>query len=57
MACKEVPIKPLIDALSFIKSKTHWGAAFRFGYLKVPAHDFSLIAEAMGVALPAEHDA
>ena len=39
---------PLIDQLSFIKSKTHWGAAFRSGQLKVPARDFALIAEAMG---------
>ena len=46
---KEAPIKPLIDALSFIKSKTHWGATFRFGHLKIPAEDFKLIAEAMGV--------
>jgi hypothetical protein len=46
---KEAPIKPLIDALSFIKSKTHWGATFRFGHLKIPAEDFKLIAKAMGV--------
>src|SRR5437868_4803180 len=45
--CKEAPIKPLIERLSFIKSKTHWGAAFRFGHLKIPANDFALIAEAM----------
>jgi hypothetical protein len=48
--CAEVPIKPLIDRLSFIRSKTHWGAAFRFGQLKVPAADFALIAETMGCA-------
>lgn len=46
--CKETPIKPLIERLSFIKSKTHWGAAFRFGQLKIPASDFELIAETMG---------
>jgi predicted RNA-binding protein len=46
--CKEAPIKPLIEKLSFIKNKTHWGAAFRFGQLKIPAKDFALIAEAMG---------
>ena len=45
---KEVPIKPLIDQLSFIKDKVHWGAAFRFGNLKVSAQDFKIIAEAMG---------
>lgn len=48
MPCEEAPIGPLIDELSFIKSKTHWGAAFRFGLLKVPAADFARIAEAVG---------
>jgi hypothetical protein len=46
--CKEAPVEPLIRRLSFIRSKTHWGAAFRFGQLKIPAKDFALIAEAMG---------
>jgi len=49
LKAKEAPIKPLIDALSFIKSKTHWGAAFRFGQIKISAKDFKLIAKAMGV--------
>lgn len=42
------PIRPLIDALTFIRSKTHWGAAFRFGVVRVPAEDFARIAAAMG---------
>jgi len=42
------PIKPMIGELSFIRSKTHWGAAFRFGVVRVPAADFALIAAAMG---------
>ena len=50
LEAREVPIKPLIDKLSFIRNKTHWGAAFRFGYVRVPQPDFELIAEAMGVA-------
>ena len=45
--CREAQIKPLIPKLSFIKSKTHWGVAFRFGQLRVPARDFELIAKAM----------
>jgi len=45
----EAPIKPLVDALSFIKNKTQWGSAFRFGQIKIPAEDFKLIAKAMGV--------
>ena len=35
-SCGETPIKPLLNKLSFIKNKTHWGAAFRFGQLKIP---------------------
>ena len=50
LPCQEAPIKPLVERLSFIKNKTHWGAAFRFGFLKVPEEDFALIASAMGVA-------
>jgi hypothetical protein len=48
----EAPIRPLIPGLSFIKDKTHWGAAFRFGYIKATAADMDLIAAAMQVALP-----
>ena len=48
LAAKDAPIKPLIEALSFIRSKAHWGAAFRFGYLRVPEADFARIAAAMG---------
>ena len=44
----EAPIKPLIDTLSFIRSKQHWGAAFRFGFIGVPEADFQRIAAAMG---------
>ncbi|MEJ2640144.1 MAG: EVE domain-containing protein [Desulfosarcinaceae bacterium] len=46
--CHPTPIKPLIHSLSFIKNKTRWGAAFRFGHLEIPAADFKAIAEAMG---------
>lgn len=46
------PIRPLIDALSFIRNKAHWGAAFRFGFIKVPPEDFALLAAAMDCRLP-----
>jgi hypothetical protein len=42
------PIKPLIAQLSFIRSKTHWGAAFRYGTLRVQEADFMVIGAAMG---------
>ncbi len=48
---QEASIKPLIEGLSFIKSKQHWGAAFRFGFIKVPAADFDQVASAMNSTL------
>jgi len=48
LPAQDAPIKPLIDSLSFIRSKAHWGAAFRFGFLRVPEADFARIAAAMG---------
>jgi hypothetical protein len=56
LPCEEVSIRPLIDGLTFIKSKTHWGAAFRFGLLKVPAADFIFVAEAMRCGVFAEDE-
>jgi len=55
---QEAPIKPLVPDLSFIRSKTHWGAAFRFGVARVPEEDFLRIAHAMqctwaGITVPA----
>jgi hypothetical protein len=52
---KEAQIKPLVGHLSFIKSKSHWGAAFRFGSVEIPGCDFALIAEKMGAAPLAEY--
>jgi hypothetical protein len=42
------PIRPLVPQLTFIRSKTHWGVAFRFGLVRVPRDDFATIAAAMG---------
>ena len=42
------PVKPLIESLSFIRSKIHWGAPFRYGFIKIPEFDFAQIAAAMG---------
>ncbi len=44
---KDISILPLINDLTFIKDKTHWGAPFRFGTLQIPEEDFRLIAEKM----------
>jgi hypothetical protein len=45
---QSAPIKPLIAQLDLITDKTHWGAAFRFGQIKISEADFRRIAEAMG---------
>jgi hypothetical protein len=41
------PIKPLIAQLDFITDNTHWGAAFRFGQVRIGEADFRRIAAAM----------
>jgi EVE domain-containing protein len=48
------PIKPLLERLSFIRSKVHWGAALRFGLVRVSRADFAVIAFAMGRDLDAD---
>jgi hypothetical protein len=52
MAAVPAAVRPLLDALSFIRNKTHWGAAFRFGFLRIPPADFARIAAAMQVDWP-----
>lgn len=47
LPARDVPIRPLIETLTFIKDKTHWGAPFRFGTLQLPEEDFKLIAGEM----------
>ncbi len=42
---QDVSILPLINDLTFIKDKTHWGAPFRFGILRIPEQDFQLIVQ------------
>lgn len=50
----DVPIRPLLDRLSFIADKNRWGYAFRFGHLEIPEPDFKLIATEMLGYDPAE---
>lgn len=45
----EVPVKPMLEDLSFIKNPSHWGMAFRMGKFSIPEGDYRLIAQAMGV--------
>ena len=48
LAAHDAPIRPLVADLTFIRSKTPWGAAFRFGFVRIPADHFTRIAPAMG---------
>jgi hypothetical protein len=47
LQAKDAAIRPLIEKLSFIKNKTSWGYAFRFGHLEISQQDFALIANAV----------
>lgn len=38
-----VPIKPLISSLNFIKNKSSWGMTFRYGLIKIEERDFFII--------------
>jgi hypothetical protein len=48
-SCKEVPIRNLLDHLSFTKGKQNWGYPFRLGHFEINREDFLTIAQAMGV--------
>ncbi len=41
------PIRPMLDDLSFIEDKQHWGYMFRRGLFEITELDFRLIAAAM----------
>ena len=47
LPARDVSILPLIEALTFINDKTHWGAPFRFGMLQIPEQDFKRIVSEM----------
>ena len=48
----DAPIRPLLAQLSFIKDKSKWGYAFRFGHLEIEKSDFDLIATQMLSNIP-----
>lgn len=47
LPAQDAPIRPLLAQLDFIRDKTRWGYAFRFGHLEIGAEDFARIARAM----------
>lgn len=44
---RAVPIRPLVERLSFVRDPKRWGYAFRFGHLEMSQQDFELIATQM----------
>lgn len=47
----QAPIAPLLDQLEFTRGKTNWGYQMRFGLFEISAHDYGVIAAAMGAEL------
>ena len=47
----DAPIAPLLEQLEFTAGKANWGYQMRFGLFEISAHDFQLVAEAMGAVL------
>lgn len=45
----EADVYPLLDELSFIKDRQHWGLFFHRSIFSVPRDDFAKIAGAMGL--------
>lgn len=43
------PIRPPLPRLSFVPDGGSWGMVFRRGLFEIPADDFAVLAEAMGV--------
>lgn len=43
----DVDIRPIVNDLSFIKSKTSWGMVFRYGFFEIQETDFGLIKSLM----------
>jgi len=42
----EVPVRPLVKDLTFIRNKQSWGYVFRFGLIEIPEQDFLRIGHA-----------
>jgi len=53
LPCRPVPIQEVLEELTFLPDKQHWGARFRFGRLAVSRTDFQRLARTMGVNVPA----
>jgi hypothetical protein len=46
---RDTDVYPLLDRLSFIRDREHWGLFFHRSLFTIPHEDFALIASAMGI--------
>jgi hypothetical protein len=46
----DAPIAPLLERLDFTAGNVNWGYKMRFGLFEITAHDFGVIAGAMGAS-------
>lgn len=53
-SAREVPIRPMLDELTFTVNQRNWGMIFRRGVFEIPVKDFNLIAIAMGLSTSPE---
>ncbi|MCY1073412.1 EVE domain-containing protein [Archangium lansingense] len=47
LPCRQVPIRPLLERLSFIQDVQRWGYVFRRGFFELPEADFLLLSREM----------
>lgn len=47
---RDAGIYPLLDRLSFVHDRAHWGMYFRKSLFSITLDDFALIADAMGAS-------
>ena len=45
----EVPVRPLLDRLSFTRGRTSWGLAFHKGRFRLPPEDYAVLAAEFGL--------
>ncbi|MEM1130175.1 MAG: EVE domain-containing protein [Pseudomonadota bacterium] len=43
----EVPVRPMLESLTFVRSPRHWGMAFRRSLFEIEAVDFDWITRAL----------
>ena len=46
---RRVDIRPMIEALDFIKNKEHWGVSFFKSTRRIPSSDYKKISSALGI--------